>query len=85
MRPQSEKARWLDKPGNVARVYWGVWILCAALFALEPLVHKHGEFAFEDWFGFHGLFGFVACVGLVLAAKGLRRWLKRPEDYYERR
>lgn len=58
--------------------------LCALLLAAEPFVHKHGEFGFEGWFGFHGLFGLVACVALVLAAKGLRRWLKRPEDYYER-
>ncbi len=59
--------------------------LCALLFAVEPLVHKHGEFRFEEWFGFHGIFGFVACVALVIAAKGLRRLLMRPEDYYERR
>jgi hypothetical protein len=58
--------------------------LCALLFIAEPFVHKHGEFRFEEWFGFHGIFGFVACVGLVLAAKLLRVWLKRPEDYYER-
>lgn len=58
--------------------------LCVLLFAAEPLVHKHGEFGFEDWFGFHGWFGLIACVALVLAAKGLRGWLKRPEDYYER-
>lgn len=58
--------------------------LCALLLLAEPLVHKHGEFRFEEWFGFHGFFGFVACVALVVAAKGLRTWLKRPEDYYER-
>lgn len=84
MKPQGERERWLDRKENVARVYWGVWALCALLLALEPLVHKHPEFSFESWFGFHGWFGFVACVGLVLAAKLLRVLLKRPEDYYER-
>jgi len=83
MRP-AERRYWLDRKRNVDKVYWGVWGLCALLFLVEPLVHKHGEFAFEDWFGFHGLYGFVACVGLVLAAKGLRRLLKRPKDFYER-
>ena len=39
----------------------------------------------EEWFGFHAFFGFVAAFGLVLAAKRMRRWLKRPEDYYDRR
>ena len=43
------------------------------------------DFAVEGWFGFHGLFGFVACVALVLAATALRRILKRPADYYDAR
>ena len=80
-----ERRRWLDRPQNVAKVYWAVWIACALLLLVEPLVHKHGELAFEEWFGFHGIYGFVACVALVLAAKALRVILKRPEDYYERR
>jgi hypothetical protein len=84
-RPAEERERWLDRTGNVTKVYWSVWVVCAVLLVVEPLVHKHGYFAIEDWFGFQGFFGFVACVGLVLAAKGLRRFLKRPEDHYDRR
>ena len=30
------------------------------------------------------VYGFVACVALVLAAKLLRRGVMRPEDYYDR-
>ncbi len=84
MRAEGERDYWLDRKENVTKVYWGVWGLCALLFLVEPLVHKHGDFSFENLFGFHGWFGFVACVGLVLAAKLLRVVLKRPEDYYER-
>lgn len=83
MKPTGEPERWLDRKENVDKVYWGVWVLCGLLFLAEPFVHKHTYFAFEGWFGFHGIFGFVACVGLVIAAKGLRVLLKRPEDYYE--
>ena len=54
-------------------------ILLADLF-----VPKHGKFLIEHAFGFYGIFGFVACVGLVLAAKVLRRIVMRPEDYYDR-
>lgn len=79
-----ERRYWLDHRENVDKVYRSVWVLCAALLLVEPLVHKHGEFAFEEWFGFHGLFSLAACAALVLAAKGLRVLLKRPEDYYER-
>lgn len=84
MRPP-ETERWLDRRQNISKVYLGVWIVCAMLLVVEPLVHKHGAFPIETWPGFHGIFGFVACVGLVLAAKALRRWLKRPADYYDRR
>jgi hypothetical protein len=45
---------------------------------------KHGPFAIEHVYGFYGIFGFVACVALVLIAKQLRRVLMRPEDYYDR-
>lgn len=84
MIPQGERVYWLDRKENVDKVYLGVWVLCALLVLAEPLVHKHGDLSFENWFGFHAWFGFAACVGLVLAAKLLRVILKRPEDYYER-
>lgn len=79
-----ERRYWLDRKENVDKVYWSVWALCGLLLAAELFVDKYGEFGFEEWFGFHGFYGFVACVALVLAAKLLRIWLKRSEDYYER-
>jgi len=35
--------------------------------------------------GFYSLYGFVACVILVLLAKEMRKLVMRDEDYYERR
>lgn len=84
MQSQPKQVHWLDRPGSVDKVYWSVWIVCAMLLLIEPFVHMHAEVAFADWFGFNALFGFVACVALVIVAKGLRRILMRPEDYYER-
>jgi len=74
---------WLDRKENVTKVYRSVWIACGLLLLIDPLVSKHEAVGFAEWFGFYGFFGFFACVGLVLAAKFLRRLLKRPEDYYE--
>ena len=79
-----EKTYWLDRKENVTKVYGGVWVFCALLLLVEPLVHKHPEFPIDSAFGFYGWYGFLCCVGLVLTAKGLRVLLKRPEDYYER-
>ena len=78
------KTYWLERKENVTKVYWAVWVVCGALLLVDPLIHKHEAFGFAEWFGFFGFFGFVACFGLVLAAKMLRRVIKRPEDYYER-
>ena len=80
-----ERKRWLDYPENVRKVYFSVWIACAVLLGLELLIDKHVETEVERWFGFHGFFGLVACVGLVLAAKLLRRVTSRPENYYDDR
>ena len=75
---------WLDRSENVTKLYRGLWVTGIALLALDLFLHKHEEFDFAAWFGFYGVFGFVACVVLILIAKNLRRVLMRSEDYYER-
>ena len=75
--------RWLDSKANVDKIYWGVIGICALLFLADAFYEKHPGFEMEYVFGFYGIFGFVACVGLVLIAKEMRRVLKRDEDYFE--
>ena len=79
-----EKKYWLDEPSNIDKVVYGLYGLCAVLFVIDYFVPKHGPFAVEYVLGFYGIFGFVACVALVLAAKQMRKVLKRREDYYDR-
>jgi hypothetical protein len=79
-----EKTYWLDQPRNVDRLVRGFYVVCAVLLAIDVFVPKHSPFAIEHVFGFYGVFGFVACVALVLIAKQLRRVLMRSEDYYDR-
>lgn len=77
--------RWLagidDKP-NVDRIVYGLFTVCALLFAADFLYPKHTELAVEKIPGFYALYGFFMCAGLVIAAKGLRILVKRSEDYY---
>lgn len=75
--------RWLDRPGSVDRIIWLLVFLSAATVAADFFYHKHGHWGFQEWFGFDAAYGFVACVGLVLAAKVLRKLVMRSEDYYE--
>ena len=71
-------------PRNVDRLVHGFYVVCGLLLVIDVFVPKHGPFAIEHIYGFYGIFGFVACVALVLIAKQLRRVLMRPEDYYDR-
>ena len=81
----NDSARFLDRPANQRRLRRVFYALCAALVALEVLVHRHAEHSWEGAFAFYAVYGFVACVVLVLAAKQMRRVLMRREDYYDPR
>ncbi|HZM35041.1 MAG TPA: hypothetical protein VFC18_11170 [Burkholderiales bacterium] len=76
--------RWLDEPGNVRKIYVGLWIFGLLLALGDLVIHRHAEAGLDGDFAFYALYGFVACVLLVLAAKVLRRIVMRPEDYYDR-
>ena len=73
-----------DDPRNVRRVVRGLVIACLLLLGLDLVLHRHVEHPWEGMFGFYALYGFVACVLLVLLAKELRKLLRRREDYYEK-
>lgn len=79
-----KKSYWLDNSKNVTKVFWGVVAVCVLLFAADAFYHKHVELEAESYFGFYSLYGFVACVALVLSAKVIRKILMRDENYYDR-
>ena len=78
-----DRKYWLDEPGNVKKIIWALFAVCTALFLADAFYHKHSHFDVENFFGFYAIFGFVVCVALVLAAKGMRVFLMRSEDYYD--
>lgn len=77
------KTYWLDRKENVTRIYLGMWVIGIVLLVADLAVHGHEDVWFAGWFGFYAVYGFLACVALVLTAKALRRVLMRDEDYYE--
>ena len=72
-----------DKKENVTLLLRVLYALCAVLVVLDLFVHRHSEHPWEHVVAFYPLYGFVGIVVLVLAAKGLRRLVMRPEDYYD--
>ena len=83
-KAKGEKQYLFDKPGNVNRLLKFFFSSLVILLVIEFFVHKHPHFLWEEWPEFYAVYGFVACVVLVLAAKYiLRPLVKRREDYYD--
>jgi hypothetical protein len=81
---EKEKQYLFDKPANVKRLFRIYYPSLVLLLVLDLLLPKHGNFPWEDWPEFYAVYGFVACVVLVLAAKYLLRPLMlRKEEYYD--
>ncbi len=81
----TEKPRWLDNFENVKKLVRLFAAICAVLFLLDLVYEHHDVHAWEKLFGFYAIFGFVACVALVLGAKEMRKAVMRKEDYYDER
>ena len=80
-----EKKKYLfDDPRNTKRVVHGLVAACVILFGLDAVLHRHVAHPWEGLFGFYAIYGFVACVLLVLLAKEMRKVVMRDEDYYEK-
>lgn len=80
---EPEKTHLFDDPRNVRRAIHVLYALCAVTVVLDFVVHRHVDHPWEAMWAFYCIYGFVACVLLVLVARELRRFLMRGEDYYD--
>jgi hypothetical protein len=86
---EPDKKRFLDDPANVARLWRGFVIACAAVAALDLLGllgivwHRHVSLFVEGLPGFYPIWGFLGISILIVLAKRLRAIVMRPEDYYD--
>ena len=74
-----------DQPRNVALILKTFYALCIILVLLDFFVHRHIYVYFETIPAFYAIYGFVACVVLVVLAKIMRKGLMRDEHYYDAR
>jgi hypothetical protein len=75
--PSSVGPRW------TRRILTGFFVLCAVVVIADFLYHRHMEHPWEHVPAFYALYGLLGVGGLIMAAKGLRRIVMRPEDYYD--
>jgi hypothetical protein len=80
----NDKPGIFDNPRNVQRLLVIFFTLTGAVLAIDLFYHTHTIFAWEEYFGFYAVYGFVACVVLVIVSKFiLRPLVMRKEDYYD--
>ncbi len=79
----TRKNGWLDQPESIRKLLYLLAAICALLFMADFVVDRHVVHPWEALTGFFAVFGFAACVVLVLLAKEMRKTVMRREDYYE--
>lgn len=63
-----------------------IYVWCLAVMVVAGLfIHWHIYFGWQELIAFFAIYGFAACVFLIYFAKGLRLWLPKEEDYYEKK
>ncbi|MDJ0607801.1 MAG: hypothetical protein QNJ67_02405 [Kiloniellales bacterium] len=78
-----EKKYIFDNPRNVKALIYALYAVCALLVVLDFFVKRYVDHPWEALFGFYGIYGFVCCTFLVLAATVMRKVVQRKEDYYD--
>ena len=80
---QQPQDHWLARPDTI-KLLWRVFAGVLALTVLAQLVIGiKGYFVLDGWFAFGAVFGFAACLAMVLVAKAMGVFLKRSDDYYD--
>jgi hypothetical protein len=78
------EVHWLVRPGTIRGLWVAFVAVLAATVAAGFVFDIHYNFEIERWPAFFAIFGFVACVAMVVGSKMLGALLKRRDTYYDR-
>lgn len=74
-----------DKEKNIKKLKIWFYSILVLLVLLDLFIEKHPHYGWEKLFGAYPLYGFFACVIIVIVSKLLGKfWLQKDEDYYDR-
>ena len=82
MNKPAQKDHWLVRPASIRLLWWVFAVILALSVAAQLLFKVKGYFNIDGWLGFGAVYGFLACLLMVLVAKALGWVLKRDNDYY---
>lgn len=83
MMTDESQLHWLVRPSTIRKLWIGASVILALIVLAQTVIYVKGYFGFDAWFGFGAVYGFVSCLIMVLVAKFLGLFLKRPENYYD--
>ncbi len=83
MSEPDQKTHLFDNPRNVERLLRGLYAICILLVIADFIIHRHTTMAWEKIPAFYAIYGFTACVVLVIVAKLMRKVVMRKENYYD--
>lgn len=73
---------WLVRPATIRKLWVGFIVVLALTVLADAFVTHDAHFTVDGMFGFAAWYGFLACMVLILFAKFIGLFLKRPDDYY---
>ncbi|VAW82801.1 hypothetical protein MNBD_GAMMA13-567 [hydrothermal vent metagenome] len=83
MSEKEQKKYFFDKPENVKWTMRVLYITSTLLVVADFIIHRHIGLPWEKIPAFYAIYGFVACVALVVIAKEIRKIVMRKENYYD--
>jgi fumarate reductase subunit D len=84
----SEQTHWLYRKQNRSKLWLAQFVILALALLPGLFIHHHAHFPGTDFrldasVGFYAWYGFATCGAMVILAKVLGIFLKRPDDYYD--
>lgn len=73
---------WLDDPRHVKQLWRGFLVVLALTVLAGAVVDLNPHFEIEHWLGFNAAYGFLTCLAMIVGAKALGVFLKRPDNHY---
>lgn len=83
LKPEDPDDHWLVRQSTIRMLWIVSSIVLAITVLLDLVITHHPHFGIDGTFGFGAWFGFAACALMVLFAKLLALFLKRPDTYYD--
>lgn len=75
-------AHWLTEKSTIRLLWRWSLALLALLVVIGGFVEHHPHFGIDAVFAFPAWYGFIACILLIVVAKAIGLFLKRPDTYY---